>query len=903
MRAAIASPAVPRALWRSTPKRVSHRVKNAAPSRRGRAGRFHRAADSSSKDGGTTARLRAVASFSPEGDTDYVDLPVANRRAELMKMTMAQIKPMLRGAGLKLGGKKPECVDRLLEHEFGTSDDEADVDPAEDVVGLAKEWRRGRVVSGGVTLGDIDAVDSALRSAGFDTIAPSGGGGKGWIDEAAADAAFGGGASFTDTSTKFEAYESHEGGAAQSAAARLMGKSDGAFDDGGGSGWDDGRSAGADEWEYSDAYAAAPRAPSEGTTPQTPQTPPKVDVKAEKLAKQRAERRRLAKRSAIVTALRQLATERDGFEADPRVHLEAVSRAIDVSYRKLKHSKFARMNANGRDVCVDINVSEGTLLVLAQRIGRSGAVEYEEDDTEAFLEAYGKRHMMRKLAYAFTDELSECVAATAANSYRVRTGEMVEATVVSEGRRGEYLLKLDDGAFACLPAEEGIPEKRYGQGDRVSALVLGVEDQTWAADRRAPVVVSTAIAGLLAEVLKKEVPEVATGDVVIRSVARVSGKMSKVAVSRRDGAVGTWDPVLACVGENNSRMLAIRERLGGETCQILTWSDVQEEMVAEALFPAQVVRVDKALEEADEHGGKEFAMDKYVAYVNQFDEAKAIGAGGINVKLAAALCGCFILIERYEPGNAHERRGGGEFRGDGGRGGGGWDDAEEDVDAFKMPYPDDDDDDDDDYLSDLSNLNRRTRSINLESDGLDELGWPTDRADPKTPPPREETAFSRYRTGGDVELDDLGWPDLDPPSAAPRVDPDRGRFDDLIADELIADDDEFGFDFLRDAEGALDRDAEERGVFDDDVAVPRDAADDPANWEEVGPGKVGAVMFGSNLRAGITGACTFMGDPEPTEGAGAADFLDDEFIPNETRTFGDDADEDGELGYDDEDLW
>jgi hypothetical protein len=62
-------------------------------------------------------------------------------------------------------------------------------------------------------------------------------------------------------------------------------------------------------------------------------------------------------------------------------------------------------------------------------------------------------------------------------------------------------------------------------------------------------------------------------------------------------------------------------------------------------------------------------------------------------------------------------------------------------------------------------------------------------------------------------------------------------------------------------------------------------------------------MFGSNLRAGITGACTFMGDPEPTEGAGAADFLDDEFIPNETRTFGDDADEDGELGYDDEDLW
>ena len=43
----------------------------------------------------------------------------------------------------------------------------------------------------------------------------------------------------------------------------------------------------------------------------------------------------------------------------------------------------------------------------------------------------------------------------------------------------------------------------------------------------------------------------------------------------------------------------------------------------------------------------ERALDKFIAYVSRFDEAKAIGAGE-SAKLAAALTGCFILIELHE---------------------------------------------------------------------------------------------------------------------------------------------------------------------------------------------------------------------------------------------------------------
>jgi N utilization substance protein A len=763
------------------------------------------------------------------------EFPVRDRRDELTRMTVAQLKPMCKGSELKIGGKKSELVKRLLEHEFGTSDVEADIDPKEDIMGLAQEWRSGRVVGGGdsgVSLGELDSVQKALASAGFG------------VDERAADAAY-----YTQS---YQDGGREDQANAGGVAARVVGREGGVFDDGGGSGWDrgGGNAAGADAWERRDGDDRGRDTDRHGSggAPPAPEvaSAPAVDP----AAKARAARNSLAKRSAIVTALRQLATEREGFESDPRVHLEAVSRAIDRAYKKLRYSQYAQMDPRSRDVCVDINVSEGTLAVLAQRVGRGGTVEWEIDDTDDFLAAYSKRHMMRQLAFMFTEELSEQVALVAANSYRARVGEMVEATVVTEGARGEYLLKLDDGAFACLPAEEAIPDKRYTQGDRLSALVLEVEERTWAGDRRAPVVVSTAIAGLLALVLAAEVPEVARGDVIIKSVARVSGKMSKVAVARREGAEGVWDPVLACVGHENSRMQAIRERLGGEVCQILTWSDNLEAMIAESLFPANVHHVEKGVEEGDSR-----RLTKYVAYVKKFEEAKAIGVGGMNVKLAAALCGVFILIERFEDdpfggagrggfgGNGDDWRNdsrGGDTRGGGFGGGGGW--GEEDRSG-----------------------DRGGRGIDIGSpgDGFDDLGWPD-----------LQRGGGGEAGGGDVGggFDDLGWPDLQGAGEA------QSRFGDLLGGGGGGIE-----DFSAAAEGAISNTAAAAGAFNSAADAAAASDDDAVNWEEVGPGKVGVVTFGANLGAGITGSCTFMGDAEmlPSEAGdemaagaanGAADY-------------------------------
>jgi transcription antitermination factor NusA-like protein len=327
--------------------------------------------------------------------------------------------------------------------------------------------------------------------------------------------------------------------------------------------------------------------------------------------------------------------------------------------------------------------------------------------------------------------------------------------------------------------------------------------------------------------------------VVIKSVARVSGKMSKVAVALRDGAAAsgvTFDPVLACLGEDSVRMRAIRERMGGEAVQVLPWRSDPCEFVAEALFPAvvkDVVQSDKA-GSLDERGFPR-RMSKFIAYVSRFDEAKAIGAAGLNVKLAAALCGCFIMVERYEDGGVSSQGNGFGFDSRGGDTRGGWNDQATTRDDTRWNERDDRDDG---WRGDTRENNRDDWRDDTRENARDD--W------------RDND--SRKTVGidiGDDGLDDLGWPDLvSPPGPAGR-----GALSNTLGSNSDSFSAETSAEFAADAEAVIFADTR---TFNDD-------GDDDANWEEVGPGKVGVVTFGGNLGAGITGGCSFMGDQEEEE--------------------------------------
>src|SRR5437660_1517855 len=86
----------------------------------------------------------------------------------------------------------------------------------------------------------------------------------------------------------------------------------------------------------------------------------------------------------------------------------------------------------------------------------------------------------------------------------------------------------------------------------------------------------------------QEIPEIATGIVQIKAIARKPGVLTKVAVQRQ---VSDVDAVRACTGPGGTRIRRIVERLGGERTDVFLWHDTPEKLIANALQPAKVEKV------------------------------------------------------------------------------------------------------------------------------------------------------------------------------------------------------------------------------------------------------------------------------------------------------------------------
>ena len=136
--------------------------------------------------------------------------------------------------------------------------------------------------------------------------------------------------------------------------------------------------------------------------------------------------------------------------------------------------------------------------------------------------------------------------------------------------------------------------------------------------------------GFLKRLFELEVPEIHSGTVEIKAIAREAGSRSKVAVaSRQDGL----DPVGATVGQRGARVQAVVAELSGEKIDVIPWSDDASVFVANALSPAQVISVDID----EEHRIASVTVPERMLSL-------AIGREGQNARLAARLTGWRIDI-------------------------------------------------------------------------------------------------------------------------------------------------------------------------------------------------------------------------------------------------------------------
>lgn len=211
------------------------------------------------------------------------------------------------------------------------------------------------------------------------------------------------------------------------------------------------------------------------------------------------------------------------------------------------------------------------------------------------------------------------------DEYIEKEAEILTAIVLRiEGKTVYVDLNRTEGV---LEPSQQMPDEEFHVGDRIKVYVMEVNR----AQKGPQVMVSRTNAGLVKRLFEMEVPEIQTGVVQIKSIAREAGYRTKMAVYSTDNAV---DPVGACVGQRGTRVETIVNELRGEKVDIIKWSSDPAEYIAQALSPAKVVGV---FVNEHEKAAKVVVLDNQLSL--------AIGKEGQNARLAAKLTGWRIDIK------------------------------------------------------------------------------------------------------------------------------------------------------------------------------------------------------------------------------------------------------------------
>lgn len=346
----------------------------------------------------------------------------------------------------------------------------------------------------------------------------------------------------------------------------------------------------------------------------------------------------MAMTSEFVAAINQIAAERG---IDKEEIFKALEAAILVAYKK---EKFADANFNeyeennelGKNLSVELDRETGEFKLIATKevvkkvqddntqisvsdaemispnveVGDSIQLEMPVGDFGRIAAQTAKQVILQKMRESEKDAvLSE---------FSDKVGEVFSA-LMQRMQRGQVVFEIGK-ATAIMPQEEQISNEFYRLGERYKVLLKEINDSE--------VIVSRADPKFLIELFKLEVPEIESGVVEIKSVAREAGSRSKIAVvSHQDGV----DPIGSCVGQRGIRIANVMNEIGEEKIDIIEWDEEPAKFVANALSPAKILSV---------------KIDGDTATVKVEDDqlSLAIGREGQNVRLAWKLTGYKIDI-------------------------------------------------------------------------------------------------------------------------------------------------------------------------------------------------------------------------------------------------------------------
>ncbi len=309
--------------------------------------------------------------------------------------------------------------------------------------------------------------------------------------------------------------------------------------------------------------------------------------------------------------------------------LETIQAALRAAYRK---------DYGNREQNIDVELSDGANFATVYLI-KEVVKKVENEDTEMTVKEAQKYKKNAKVGDEIRMDVTPMeygrIAAQAAkqviiqriqeaerevmyDTFKDRENELINALVHRVEHQQVYV-NLDNKITTMLHPDHQIPGEQYYGGQRIKLYL----DKVIKTTKGPQLVISRTHPSLVRKLLELEIPEIKSGVVEVKGIAREAGVRCKVAVSSTDEKI---DPIGSCVGQKGVRVQNIMDELNGEKIDIIPWTEDQEDYIKIALAPAKIahIKLDKKAKRA-------------ACYVNPDQRPLAIGKNGQNVRLASEL--------------------------------------------------------------------------------------------------------------------------------------------------------------------------------------------------------------------------------------------------------------------------
>ena len=340
----------------------------------------------------------------------------------------------------------------------------------------------------------------------------------------------------------------------------------------------------------------------------------------------------------LTLAVRTIADEKNLPED---VVLSVIEQAIAAAWRRDNGER-------DQEVRAELNINKGTAEVFVARevveVVGSDAYEISLDDARKVkadaeigdmiedkheVTSFG-RVAAQTAKQVVLQRLREAEREVVLEEFEDKIGTVVNGTVQRVEPR---VVRVEIGkASGIIPQSEQIQGEYYNVGNRIKVFIKDIERE----NRGPQLILSRGNEAFVEYLFRQEVPELETGAVEIKAIAREAGRRTKLAVA---SAVPGVDPVGTFVGGHGTRVQAVMNEIGDqEKIDIVTFDESVEQFIKNALSPAEILKVEIDTKEK-----------RAKVFVTEDQQSIAIGRGGQNVRLASRLTGYELDIEQGAP--------------------------------------------------------------------------------------------------------------------------------------------------------------------------------------------------------------------------------------------------------------